>query len=885
MFNKILLITTALSISIACFAAEETKDGSHKQRSVSPFDRADDLRQPELQAAPPPVYAAVTYPDLAAVITDRYRILAFQVALETVIEKDRNEVGHLALQLITPDANSEEITDIICKLNVIAADRPTFVDQVRQLIRPDTNVKALIEVVTVLGRIKAADRPTFVDQVRQLIRPDTDVKALIEVVTVLGRIKAADRPTFVNQVQQLIKPDMNAEALIRVVTVLGRIKAADRPTFVNQVQQLIRPYMNAEALIRVVSALSNVLAFDRPAFVDQVQQLIKPDMDSDQIYLLIEVCSLTKAVNRTTTFINQVQQLIRITPAMQRIPISHYIHVLSRVSAAYRTAFIDQVKQFIRPDMNEHDIIEVTDSFSRVDDAYRNAFVDQVKQFISLGVHDIFLITNYLLRVDAVKRPNRVARTLLFMRGGNNTIIGQILETPLNQQIRLGNMNDVAQGANPYAAGINVHAEGRDRRAVEAAHSLYEVWKPTPGELDAAHADFLRAVGRLDESLQARALRSLGIDKNGNVLPKPANESFSGLIAGVNEGGTFALSGGGKSMNVNGREIVARFWHFANTYTPDDVALSSNSSSSGSSNIESDRQNMRAGIMDALVRGVNDHNTLRCEMGRVQLLELATVQGRLRDTQGRAVDIDDLGLNPEIAGTHVAAVPEHVEHAQPTMITNLDEIAHLLQPFVNSLGGHITTAEQFYTELFSYINRLAAGGVTARGERIHLDPASVVYFVRMMSPAVFSGGRIVVPARINPQGSLAALFGFGDAFLIYDYERQFGERDRVQFEAARRIEEDRALREQQDREYAAGLEHDRIRFKQRDAATTIQRVVRGNSGRSQAAALRTETAQKRMIEEQKRADESARPQTKEELRALRMKAFDDRLKSDRGNGG
>ena len=368
---------------------------------------------------------------------------------------------------------------------------------------------------------------------------------------------------------------------------------------------------------------------------------------------------------------------------------------------------------------------------------------------------------------------------------------------------------------------------------------------------------------QLDGTRQARVLRSLGIDRNGNVLPKPAHETFSGLVSGVDESGKFVLSGNNESMRVNGREIVARFWHFANTYDEHEYTAASSLSRAPSSETIRDRQNMREGIIDALVRGVNEHNTLRCEPGRVQLLGLATVQGRLSGADGRVVDIDNLGLNPEVAvvaaGAAVeaaavvpaaqVAVPAQGAQAEPALITNLDEIAHHLQPFVNSLGAHITTANQFYMELFRYINRLADGGVMARGERIRLDPASVVYFVRMMEPAVVSGGRVRVPARINPHASLVALFGFGDAFRIDDYERQFGARDRAQFEAAQaaarariELEQRRALVAQQDREYAADVAEDLVRGQQNRAATNIQRIARGKLARNDVEVMRTQAA-------------------------------------------
>jgi hypothetical protein len=156
------------------------------------------------------------------------------------------------------------------------------------------------------------------------------------------------------------------------------------------------------------------------------------------------------------------------------------------------------------------------------------------------------------------------------------------------------------------------------------------------------------------------------------------------------------------------------------------------------------------------------------------------------------------------------------------------------------------------------------------GEPINLDPSAVVYYVRMMTPAVFGKDqfgkdKIRVPAEISPEKSLMVMLGFDD-FGVDDYMLHFGDRDRAQLDAARRIEADRALREQQDREHADAVEQQIQRnakkTMQQNAATTIQRVSRGHAGRKKVAQMRSDAAAA-----------AAKPQTPEELRAARLKAF------------
>jgi hypothetical protein len=131
----------------------------------------------------------------------------------------------------------------------------------------------------------------------------------------------------------------------------------------------------------------------------------------------------------------------------------------------------------------------------------------------------------------------------------------------------------------------------------------------------------------------------------------------------------------------------------------------------------------------------------------------------------------------------------------------------------------------------------------------------------MMSPAVFQKGRMLAPATIDPEGSLVAELGYAD-FGVDDYMRQFGDRDRAQLAAARQIEANRALREQQDREHADAVEQ----YRQLNAAKTIQRVFRGYAGRKKAAQMRVDTATMA-------AAAAANPQTREELRKAQLKRF------------
>jgi hypothetical protein len=553
--------------------------------------------------------------------------------------------------------------------------------------------------------------------------------------------------------------------------------------------------MSADGVSEIIYSLDKITK-NRAEIVRLTNQLISPDMDMHADHVSKIISSLAKITKNRAEIVELTKQLIR--PGMNGYNILEIISLLARTEK--RAEIVELTKQLIRPDTSAFGVLGIVGA----------------------------------LRM-APTPANSIARALLFMRTGNRNVWQQILETPLNQDVILGGMNAVAQGANPYAAGINAHAKGRDLRTIKAAQTLQENWHPEPEDIDREFNTFWHAVQQLDSLKKSLVLRSLGIDENGVIQPKPATENFSGLLEGSDGEGNFTLSTSGKSMRINGRELIARFWHFANTYEESHGPLSG-------THVQVERDAMRAGIMNALAEGVIlKRNILRCEMGRVQLLEWATLQGRLKDSEGSVVDIDDLGLNPEktavveVIGDPVAApaAPQAVQR-----VRNLNDIAQYLQPFIDSLGPDIKTAEQFYMRLFNYRNNLAAGHVMARGERIDLDPSEVVYFVRMMEPILSSHGKIM-RYDINPAHSIVTQLGFDD-FQVNDYMRQFGARDQAQLAEARRIEGERVLIAQQNKEHEEGLLKDR----EIKSVKTIQRIARGSLARKNVQAMRTQAQEK-----------------------------------------
>jgi len=458
------------------------------------------------------------------------------------------------------------------------------------------------------------------------------------------------------------------------------------------------------------------------------------------------------------------------------------------------------------------------------------------------------------------------------------------METPLTDSIRVVDRAAIPlDAANPHASSINVHAGRRDQRTIEAIQRLIGCWQPSQADIDREFNDFFSAVRALPQetspkdmsktkepaiearpTLQARLLRVLGVGLDGEPIAG-GRDDFGGLLTGHE--GMVTLQSEAKSVHIKGRELIARFWHFASTYKPEEAcSASSNASLScvSSASVEHERANIITAIMNGLADGLQtdspttDH--VVCDPGKIQRLVTGTLNGYLRLQNGLFVDIDDNGLvnGPKkaagggggavavvgvgggggavavvgagAAGGGAVAVVEAgaagggavavVEAgaaalAAAPVIMNFNEIAQYLQPFVVLLmeqdaSARPRTGDEFFMRLFQYLNQLADGDVLTFGrQRINLDPASVVYYMRMMTPAVIrkDEGRpavITAPAEIDPEGSFVACIGL-DTFRVDDYMAQFGVADRAQLAAARRDEAGaRALRGQQDREGGAG---------------------------------------------------------------------------------
>ncbi len=767
-----------------------------------------------------------------------------------------NQLSHPGLKIKSRNFWSPKLFNAL--IETPYNQRQAIVGLVISLIQPEMPGARIGSLINSLLNVPVDQRAEIVEQVKIF----SFLSGVHYVLKVLAAVPRVERQGIVDLIKPLILLNVHGFFIGKMITSLAEDPVLERQEIIDLTQELIQLNTNNEGslesrITQYVEVLKRVPVDERREFVSLLKNVTWVDLKREWF---AENLAKIKSPSDRQAIIQQVQYLqeIGVVNTMHMVRI---LYCYAEIHGEYQLGLAEQINKFIEPGITFDKISVLITGLGNVDVAERPVLIEQLKQLLAYDIYDFHIrsMIPAMQAIPATERSRRLARALLFLNGrikeyGRFHAANMIaaLETPLQDELWIDHLPEIVRRGNPYAAGLNVHTSDRDARAIKSVQALFEIWAPTPAEIDEAYHDFLLAVKKLDPVKRSRVLRSLGVDEEGNTLPTPAGENFAGLVSGVSQSGEFSLFDNTEHIRVNGREVIARFWHFANTYQDRDEE-----------NTSKDQENMRKAIMNALSSGVAEDNKLRCEMGRVQFLAVATLQGRLKDKDGKVVDVDGLGLNtlPQPQNAPAGAVGPHAPAPDGGMITNLSEIANYVRPFVQSLGSHIETAEQFYQQLFMYLNRLAKGHVMADNTRILLDPALAVYYVRMIEPAVHVNGRLVSPARINPHGSLVDLLGFGDAFRVDDYLGQFGDHDQLLFnevQAAQAEQERRELREQQDQEFAAAQALD---IRRQKAATDIQRVVRGSMVRER-------------LRDQKRIDDIKAAILKGEAGAMNVAAED-----------
>lgn len=480
--------------------------------------------------------------------------------------------------------------------------------------------------------------------------------------------------------------------------------------------------------------------------------------------------------------------------ALRRVP----EHEIARLCGFIRTSGLLRVDK-----SNSHHLIN---EFRNVPASEREP-IEHILQSSGLLVGErsnVYDLIKSLLQVPETHRYITVARAFMFMRGmnmqNNENRFREILETSLNNRIpnQYANMEAMALGNNPYAVGINVHHSDRDQRTTAAYQLLWQDETHLSNQkIEQAYYEFITFLKSQPESIYiTKAQQTLGFI--------PCN-GFGPLRGTVMSNG----------LNTKVQELLARLWIFANKGN------------------EADRENKKKGLILGLADCVDNNHHLVCNPGKLQRLATAVLQGYLPGV------VIDQGFVPETTSSSATTLTlqqeqhpqgEAARDNQPRLVTNLLEINEWLKPFYDEMiriPPEQRSINNLVKEALRYAYNLERGLVPGQDdERVRLDLRELMYLLRMGHDGQGSGLMEYFKAADELEGG----------FRIDDYQQQFGERDRIWQVQAQAEQERRALREQQDREYAEAEKQD----KQRMAAQTIQRFVKSSQERKKLLKIEKE---------------------------------------------
>ncbi len=322
-----------------------------------------------------------------------------------------------------------------------------------------------------------------------------------------------------------------------------------------------------------------------------------------------------------------------------------------------------------------------------------------------------------------------------------------------------------AQRNDIYARGVGVHSDNRDEKTARAVNILIKSWNVKDKEVFEPYYDeFVDYFSRLKSPQKDYVIAVLGKNPETGEEYKRKSSDFGGLLTAnrISAGGTM----------IDPKELIARFWHFAETYEDDSLKGKSKEEQERLRKLET--EDIKNGLLGGLARSYNiDHTDedieiarkvnnvilakghVVCDPGKLQNMAVSTITGRLKDENGKYVHIDSFDVTKE------------EEEEEMTTVYNLEDITTYLSPFINFTmydeEMRAENVEQFYEKLFEYLYNLSQGNVLTFSAT-NLDPPAVVYYTIMMTGT----GKDV---EINPNLSLTDVFE--DMFDISPYLQKY----------------------------------------------------------------------------------------------------------------
>jgi hypothetical protein len=354
-----------------------------------------------------------------------------------------------------------------------------------------------------------------------------------------------------------------------------------------------------------------------------------------------------------------------------------------------------------------------------------------------------------------------------------------------------------------YKRGINVHSGNRDEKTLEGVNLLFSIQgNLNKDEMEKYFSSFISyAKEKLNEKEIDILNHILGIDIiTGKKVERRQRGDFGGLLEDK-----ILL---GKKL-INPKELIARFFLFAETYQEDCNDIEEKCEEI----IKNERENLKHGTLYGLLKSLQQDNEeeqainaeaygerkethIVCNPGKIQRLVASTLSGRLKDKDGNIFNIEDREIKKQ--------------EERKERVKNLDEIHQYLQPFINLYmyeeQTRVKNVEEFFDKLYHYVWHLSQGDIAKFG-KVDLDMSYVTYYSIFMTMR----GNVLY---INPSLSLTS--HFSDMFDITYYVNKYGKKEQEAWEKAhpeevKMLEKGREGREKMANRIEQARENQRIR--------------------------------------------------------------------------
>jgi uncharacterized membrane protein YgcG len=434
----------------------------------------------------------------------------------------------------------------------------------------------------------------------------------------INRIPVVEREVFSEQMKILIQGTSHPLQLVNMFRHFSKMKADERGDFVAQMQRAIShgttPYevfhslllLSPELRSKAVEAINTLIVPNKEGFsYREAAKMLSSIIDDENRKHII------KYVNGTTTPFTSARKVLDVIGVISNMSIDErrdvFRSVLRLLPQGWKANPI-----FNRGKTLFHMIVNIR----YTPDAEREARVERVRAHINLPIHHPMYEQRFRM----------------------------IMELPLDAPIPALNA-DMAQivGQNGYAYGVNVHTGSREERTTHAYRLFINHMKEA-------------CRGKSTDTLKKLFTESFNdfiSYKDTKLTPEKlerVNRVLMGDPSGSNSyGGLFQGKVTSCGLNMMGKGLIAYLWYYISSYVDPyargDEAL-----------IERDRESARIGMMNALAQAIEINNGVVCNVGKLQHMATAVLQGRLPGVNIDGIEMPAEGAAPAV----IVLTPEEI---------------------------------------------------------------------------------------------------------------------------------------------------------------------------------------------------------------------------------